>query len=124
MKNFEDDFLPELEKFSSQEQDLSSTEKDIREFLHLDHLNEDEKQHVIKLAEHNRKNVYLPGDQLPRTAVVTHRIPTTDDNPIYSKQYRFPHTLKEEINRQVQESCVFGSPKTALTDQGTASELY
>ena len=32
-----------------------------------------------------------------------HRIPTIDDIPINFKQYKFPISLKEEVERQVQE---------------------
>ena len=32
-----------------------------------------------------------------------HRIQTTDDYPVNSKQYKYPLSLKEEVDRQVNE---------------------
>ena len=38
-----------------------------------------------------------------RVNVLQHSIPTVDDTPIFSTQYRFPSIHKEEITRQVDE---------------------
>ncbi|XP_033318430.1 uncharacterized protein K02A2.6-like [Bombus bifarius] len=43
------------------------------------------------------------GDTLEATEVLEHRIITTDNIPINTKQYRYPPIHREEINRQVQE---------------------
>uniref|UniRef100_A0ABD2WB96 Reverse transcriptase domain-containing protein n=1 Tax=Trichogramma kaykai TaxID=54128 RepID=A0ABD2WB96_9HYME len=45
----------------------------------------------------------MQGKTLPGTSKVQHRIITTDDDPINVKQYKYPHALKEEVNKQVQE---------------------
>ena len=47
--------------------------------------------------------VNIPGEPLGATTVLQHNIPTTDDQPIFSKQYRFPPIHKENISRQVNE---------------------
>ena len=75
----------------------------IQDLVHTDHLNPEEKQYVIDLTTKNRDVFFLPGDSLPGTDLVTHKIPTKDDIPINARQYKFPHSLKEEINKQVQE---------------------
>ena len=46
---------------------------------------------------------HIPGEPLGATTVLQHNIPTKDDQPIFSKQYRFPPVYKEEISRQVNE---------------------
>ena len=46
---------------------------------------------------------HIPGEPLGATTVLQHNIPTTDDQPIFSKQYRFSSVHKEEISRQVNE---------------------
>ena len=46
---------------------------------------------------------HIPGEPLGATTVLQHNIPTTDDQHIFSKQYRFPPVHKEEISRQVNE---------------------
>ena len=69
----------------------------------MDHLNKEEKQHVENLIEKYADRFHIPGEPLGATTVVQHNIPTTDDQPIFSKQYRFPPIHKEEISRQVNE---------------------
>ena len=78
-------------------------ENSIRDLVRTDHLDLSQKQYILDLVEKNRDVFFLPGDSLPGTDIVTHRIPTTDDIPINSRQYKFPHALKDEINRQVEE---------------------
>ena len=46
---------------------------------------------------------HIPGEPLGATTVLHHNIPTRDDQPIFSKQYRFPPVDREEISRQVNE---------------------
>ena len=80
-----------------------SRENAIKELLRLDHLNKEEKQHVENLIEKYADRFHIPGEPLGATTVLQHNIPTTDDQPIFSKQYRFPPIHKEEISRQVNE---------------------
>ena len=69
--------------------------------LRLDHLNDQEKNHVCELVEEFPNLYKLPGDKLQCTDRVYHRIPTTDDLPINTKQYRFPVVHREEIDKQI-----------------------
>ena len=71
--------------------------------LRLDHLNKEERQHVESLIKKYADQFHLPGESLGATNVLQHNNPTTDDQPIFSKQYRFPPVHKEEISRQVNE---------------------
>lgn len=41
--------------------------------------------------------------KLTLTDRVMHRIPTIDDIPVFSKQYKFIYSMKQEILKQVQE---------------------
>lgn len=45
----------------------------------------------------------LPGDDLPGTNMAQHDIPTTDDRPITTKQYRYPPVHKAEVRRQIEK---------------------
>ena len=49
------------------------------------------KNHVLKIATEDRDRIFLPGDELSRTDLVMHRIPTTDDEPTKGRQYKYPH---------------------------------
>ena len=75
----------------------------IKNLLRLDHLNEDEYEHVEKLFKDNADRFQIKGKPLEATNVLQHSIPTVDDAPIFSRQYRFPPVHKEEITRQVDE---------------------
>ena len=71
--------------------------------LRLEHLNDQENENVIKLIKNSQDQFHVPGEKLTATHVLQHRIITTDDQPINTRQYRFPQLHKEEINRQVEE---------------------
>lgn len=43
----------------------------------------------------------IEGDELPGTTLTEHRIPTTDDAPVFKKQYRYPQILKPVIIKQL-----------------------
>ena len=75
--------------------------KCIKKLLRLDHLNQDEYEHVEKLIKNNADRFQIPGELLEATNLLQHSIPTVDDAPIFSRQYRFPPVHEEEITRQV-----------------------
>jgi len=71
--------------------------------LRLNHLNPEERRNVLSLVERHQDRFYLPEDLLGQTTITSHKIPTTDDLPINTKQYRFPPIHKVEINKQVSQ---------------------
>ncbi|XP_025161592.1 uncharacterized protein LOC112590101, partial [Harpegnathos saltator] len=71
--------------------------------MDFNHLNKNEIRSIIALIQSYQDCFYLPGEQLTSTHVLQHRIPTIDEYPINTKQYRFPQTHKQEIDKQVQE---------------------
>lgn len=73
----------------------------IKQLLRLEHLNNDESSHVEKLIKNNCDLFQLPDEELSCTSAVSHRIITTDDQPVNTKQYRFPPAHKAEIDSQV-----------------------
>jgi len=75
----------------------------IMEMLRLEHLNTEERAHVERLIEKNSDCFHLSGERLDYTNVLEHRIPTINEIPIHTRQYRFPVIHKDEINRQVNE---------------------
>lgn len=79
----------------------SPREIQISKLLRLDHLNRDEANHVEKLINKYSDVFQITGDKLGYTNAVQHKIVTTDDQPIHTKQYRYPPTHREEINKQV-----------------------
>ncbi|XP_048511338.1 uncharacterized protein LOC125500979 [Athalia rosae] len=73
----------------------------IIEGLRMDHLNAEERQHVVQVLNEFQDCFHLPGDRLGKTNTLAHQIPTTDDAPIHTRQYRFPPVHQEEIQKQV-----------------------
>ena len=75
----------------------------IYELLRLKHLDNDEISVVKEFITEAADIFHLPDEKLGATDVLVHRIPTIDEFPVNSKQYRFPVIHKDEINKQVQE---------------------
>lgn len=71
------------------------------QLLRTDHLNSEEKDHLTNLITTHSYRFQLPFDRLEHTSAAQHTIPTLNEMPIHTKQYRFPPVHKEEINRQV-----------------------
>jgi len=61
------------------------------------------KKNVINLISDSQDRFHIPGEKLTATHVLQHQIPTTDNRPINTRQYRFLQIYKEEVNRQVKE---------------------
>ena len=75
----------------------------IKKLLRLDHLNQDEYEHVVRLIIKRADRFEIPKEPLEAPNVSQHSIPTVDDSSIFSRQYRFPPVHKEEITKQVDE---------------------
>lgn len=75
----------------------------ITELLQLDHLDQNELKEMELLIKGSLDRFHIPGDELTCTNVLEHEIRTVDENPIHTKQYRFPPALREEITKQVDE---------------------
>jgi len=71
------------------------------QLLRTDHLNSEEKEDLFRLIQKHSDRFHLPGDALDCTNATQHVIPTINEIPIHTKQYRFPPVHKEEINKQV-----------------------
>lgn len=71
--------------------------------LRLEHLNLIEKENIISLVKNYQDRFYLPNEYLGRTSVISHKIITSDNTPINTKQYRFPPMLRQEIHDQVNQ---------------------
>uniref|UniRef100_A0ABD2W9U3 Uncharacterized protein n=1 Tax=Trichogramma kaykai TaxID=54128 RepID=A0ABD2W9U3_9HYME len=76
---------------------------ELKNLISTEGLDETEKSHALKIINDHKDIFHLPGETLPGTDRIQHRIITTDDRPIHVKQYKYPHALKDEVNRQIQE---------------------
>lgn len=62
--------------------------EDIIESLRLDHSNAEEREPIIPIIAEYPEIFHLPGDELSATDILQHTISTTDEAPIFVKQYR------------------------------------
>lgn len=71
--------------------------------IRVDHMNSEEKNAIIRLVEEYSDIFYVEGDNLTFTNQIKHVIRTTDDIPVYSKNYRYPEIYKDEVNNQIED---------------------
>uniref|UniRef100_A0ABD2W5M3 RNA-directed DNA polymerase n=1 Tax=Trichogramma kaykai TaxID=54128 RepID=A0ABD2W5M3_9HYME len=68
----------------------------LKSIIDTSHLDTSELDSINSLLQEHSDRFYLEGDELPATNVVEHKITTVDDIPVNQKQYRLPHSLREE----------------------------
>ena len=73
----------------------------ILETLRLDHLNEEEKEHVIDIIKDYPGIFHLTGELLTPTHLVKHKIYTKDDVLVHTRPYRFSPSQKEEAQKVI-----------------------
>ncbi|KAL7289391.1 hypothetical protein TKK_0016591 [Trichogramma kaykai] len=89
-------------------------------FINLSHLNEEELKASKQLLTKNSDRFFLEGDELTATNVIEHRISLTDDIPVNQRQYRLPHHLKEEVDKQVTDLLKKGIIKDSRSSYNSA----
>lgn len=76
----------------------------ILQLINLDHLSDPiERYEIIELIKSTSDVFHLPSEPLSATHLVTHKIPTTDSEPVHVKQYRYPFAMKSEIEKQIKK---------------------
>ena len=92
----------------------------LKEILNLEHLSQTEREQVLRLLRKHADRFQLEGDGLSTTNVTKHRIITIDDHPVNHKQYRLPHSLREEADKQVSELLEKGIIKSSKSPYNTS----
>ena len=92
MNNFE------VKDFPSQ---IKACRRNIENEVRTDHLNDEERSKLLSLLTRNPTVFYREGDDLSFTNVIKHRINTSDELPVYTKNYRYPFVHKEEVQKQI-----------------------
>ena len=88
---------------------------EIQKIVHLEDLSEEEKQSLLQVFFKFSFQFILPGDKLGARNVVKHKIKTNNEEPIHTKQYRYPHIHKDEIRRQTDELLELGIIKPSIS---------
>lgn len=81
----------------------SNRVKEVKKLLRLEHLNSEERENIDSIITDNADLFQLPDEPLNFVPDFYHKITTTDDQPVFTRQYRFPPIHKDEITKQVGE---------------------
>lgn len=73
------------------------------DLFRLDHLNEEERVGITAVLNKFQDTFYDKDQKLSFTSAIKHHIRTKNEEPVYSKLYRFPYKHKEEVDKQVKE---------------------
>ena len=76
---------------------------DLHTQFRFDHLNDLEKSKIKGLCYQFKDIMYHENSNLTFTSQTKHTIRTTNDRPIYTKSFRHPPAMQEEIQRQIQK---------------------
>ncbi len=102
---FEPDFL--TDSGSEVNQEICSDENEridrLKKLIRKEHLNVQEQESIDRLIVEFSDVFLLPGDPLPCTNKIEHEIPTVDNIPVFTKQYRHPPVHKNVVKEQVQK---------------------
>lgn len=69
--------------------------------IRTEHMNEEEKSKVLALCKEFSDIFYHEGMPLTFTNKIKHSIKLTDEQPVYTKSYRYPQIYKKEVESQI-----------------------
>lgn len=76
--------------------------KELFSYLHLNHLNKEEKITIESLCAKFSDIFQLPNDKLTTTNICKQNIHLKpNSSPVFVKPYRIPHSQKQELNKQI-----------------------
>jgi len=106
IKSIED--FHNVQVYSITKDNLNNTHSQLlKENTRLSHISEHSNEIWDIITEYH--DIFtLPGDPLPLTNLIQHEIKTSDENPVHTKQYRYPPIHQEEIKKQVKEMLTKG----------------
>lgn len=85
------------------EVDTKTRSELLRQHCRLTHLEEPTRDTIHKLIDEYQDTFILTGEFLPETKLTTHKIETTDETPIQTKQYRLPPGDSDVIIAQTRD---------------------
>lgn len=71
--------------------------------IRTDHLNSEERAKIIELCTEYSDIFYQENMPLTFTSEIKHSIKTTDEQPVYTKTYRYPFVHKKEVESQIRK---------------------
>lgn len=93
----------EIEIFNDKQNKNNDLIKEIPNLIRHDHIPPQEKHKLINLLRKYPNVFKTENDPLSATNLQEHKIKTKTDDPIYSKNYRYPHHFKENIKEEIKK---------------------
>ena len=69
----------------------------------------------MKTLSKNTEIFHRESEKLSCTTAIQHRIKTTDDIPVHTKTYRYPHVHKTEVKKQINEMLADGIIQNSIS---------
>lgn len=82
---------------------FSNKTSEIESMIRTEHLNSEQKYHIIELCKKYTDIFHKENQPLTFTSTIKHRIKTTDEIPIYTRTYRYPYIHKAEVDSQIRK---------------------
>lgn len=71
--------------------------------IRTDHMNTEEKREILKLISEYSDVFHNENNNLTFTNQIKHIIRTTDEIPVYTRNYRYPEVYRKEVDKQIQD---------------------
>ena len=73
----------------------------IEKLIATEHLSLLEKKYLLKTILDNQQVLLKENERLSSTSIIKHKIITKDNEPTYTKSYRFPNSFKTDVENQI-----------------------
>ena len=101
-----------------------NTYKTLENIIRTTHLSKLEKESLLQTILENQSVLLKPNEKLTATSAIKHRIVTTDDQPVYTKSYRYPHAFKNDVEQQIRELLENGIIKPSTSPYSSPIYLF
>lgn len=75
----------------------------VENLIRTEHLSKLEKDELIDCILKNQRVLLKNSEKLTTTMAIKHKINTIDNEPVYTKSYRYPHHFKKDVEEQIKE---------------------
>lgn len=77
--------------------------KELECLIRMNHMSQLEKEKITEIIAKNQNILLKPDEKLTCVKDTEHEIFTTDNKPVYTKSYRYPHHFKKDVEEQVKD---------------------
>ena len=83
--------------------EIPKKKKIIEALIRTDHLSFYDKSKLFETVTKNHNVLLKLNEKLTSTTTIKHEINTTDESPVYTKTYRYPHVYKQDGETQIRD---------------------